>query len=127
MSKRTFVSALFPSFPLPRDGKPGNCRQTAESKSLRVSRRGPAIYGADITHLAPVSPKVEGEFLQRSGPPTLRCPPPPEPVRRRYGRAGADINALVEVLYQLLVEVPVDPPRMIAGSPESPCVSPAHE
>jgi hypothetical protein len=82
---------------------------------------------ADITQPTPISGNVADKCPERSVPPVLPRQPHLEPVRRRYGPACAVVDELVEVLYQLLMQVPVDAPSTVAGAQESPCVSAAHE
>lgn len=50
-----------------------------------------------------------------------------EPITRRYRPESAALDQLVEALYQLLMDVPGDPPATAPAPAELACLSAPHE
>jgi hypothetical protein len=51
----------------------------------------------------------------------------PLPVLRKYCAQPDVADALIEVLYRLLIETPLQPAQSITATPKPPCFSGAHE
>ncbi len=79
---------------------------------------------ADITRAAR---EIELKSPLRRDAPALQPKARLEPVTRRYRPESAALDELVDVLYQLLVEAPADPPAVGSAAAELPCFPAAHK